>query len=153
MPPRTHPEAAEPDPSLLTPQGARRSGVTESEGRRYRLPDPKLLRKSGKGQGPDTANQDEIAKSLVESLGHFGVEAKIVGRVTGPRVTRHELRLAPGTKVSQGHAAQGRHRLRAGLDRHPHPGPDPRQAGRRRRGAQQAPPDGAPGRHLPPRPR
>ena len=75
--------------------------MTESEGRRYRLPDPKLLRKSGKGQGPDTANQDQIAKSLVESLGHFGIEAKIVGRVTGPRVTRHELRLAPGTKVSK----------------------------------------------------
>jgi S-DNA-T family DNA segregation ATPase FtsK/SpoIIIE len=75
--------------------------VTESEGLRYRLPDPKLLRTSGKGQGPDTSNQDEIAKQLVESLGHFGVEAKIVGRVTGPRVTRHELRLAPGTKVSR----------------------------------------------------
>ena len=99
--PEEQPGAAEPDPSLLTPQGARRSGVTESEGRRYRLPDPKLLRKSGKGQGPDTANQDQIAKSLVESLGHFGIEAKIVGRVTGPRVTRHELRLAPGTKVSK----------------------------------------------------
>ena len=99
--PEVQPEAIEPDPSLLTPQGARRSGVTESEGRRYRLPDPKLLRKSGKGQGPDTANQDQIAKSLVESLGHFGIEAKIVGRVTGPRVTRHELRLAPGTKVSK----------------------------------------------------
>ena len=93
--------ATEPDPSLLTPQGARRSGVTESEGRRYRLPDPKLLRTSGKGQGPDTSNQDEIAKLLVETLGHFGVDAKIVGRVTGPRVTRHELRLAPGTKVSR----------------------------------------------------
>ena len=75
------------DPSQLTPQGKRRSGVTESEGLRYRLPDPKLLRTSGKGQGPDTSNQDEIARLLVESLGHFGVEAKIVGRVTGPRVT------------------------------------------------------------------
>ena len=96
------PAPAEPDdPSLLTPQGKRRSGVTESEGRRYKLPDPKLLRTSGKGQGPDTSNQDEIARLLVETLGHFGVEAKIVGRVTGPRVTRHELRLAPGTKVSR----------------------------------------------------
>ena len=148
--PEEQPEVAEPDPSLLTPQGERRSGVTESEGRRYRLPDPKLLRTSGKGQGPDTSNQDEIAKSLVESLGHFGVEAKIVGRVTGPRVTRHELRLAPGTKVSTRDAAEGRHRLRAGVDRHPHPGPDPRQAGGRGGGAQQAPPHGVPRRHLPP---
>jgi DNA segregation ATPase FtsK/SpoIIIE, S-DNA-T family len=93
--------AVDEDPSLLTPQGSRRSGVTESEGRRYRLPDPKLLKTSGKGAGPDTSNQDEIARLLVETLGHFGVEAKTVGRVTGPRVTRHELRLAPGTKVSR----------------------------------------------------
>jgi DNA segregation ATPase FtsK/SpoIIIE, S-DNA-T family len=99
--PEAEPPIPESDPSLLTPQGKRRSGVTESEGRRYRLPDPKLLRTSAKGQGPDTSNQDEIARQLVESLGHFGVEAKIVGRVTGPRVTRHELRLAPGTKVSR----------------------------------------------------
>ena len=101
--PESEPEApvADVDPSLLTPQGARRSGVTESEGRRYRLPDPKLLKTSGKGAGPDTSNQDEIAGLLVETLGHFGVEAKTVGRVTGPRVTRHELRLAPGTKVSR----------------------------------------------------
>ena len=66
-----------------------------------RCPSPKLLRQSGKGQGPDTSNQDQIASTLVESLGHFGIEAKLVGRVTGPRVTRHELRLAPGTKVSK----------------------------------------------------
>jgi S-DNA-T family DNA segregation ATPase FtsK/SpoIIIE len=93
--------AAEDDPALLTPQGARRSGVTESEGRHWRMPDPKLLKTSSKGHGPDTSNQDEIARLLVETLGHFGVEAKILGRVTGPRVTRHELRLAPGTKVSR----------------------------------------------------
>jgi S-DNA-T family DNA segregation ATPase FtsK/SpoIIIE len=99
--PEADPPPVEPDPALLTPQGKRRSGVTESEGRRYRLPDPKVLRTSGKGQGPDTSNQDEIARLLVETLGHFGVEAKTVGRVTGPRVTRHELRLAPGTKVSR----------------------------------------------------
>jgi DNA segregation ATPase FtsK/SpoIIIE, S-DNA-T family len=95
------PVPVEEDPSLLTPQGARRSGVTESEGRRWRMPDSKLLKTSGKDHGPDTSNQDEIARLLVETLGHFGVEAKIVGRVAGPRVTRHELRLAPGTKVSR----------------------------------------------------
>ncbi len=89
------------DPALFTPQGKRRSAVTESEGLTYTLPEPKLLRQSAKGQGPDTSNQDEISRTLVESLGHFGIEAKLIGRVTGPRVTRHELRLAPGTKVSK----------------------------------------------------
>ena len=89
------------DPALFTPQGKRRSAVTESEGLTYSLPDPKVLRQSAKNQGPDTSNQDEISRTLVESLGHFGIESKLVGRVTGPRVTRHELRLAPGTKVSK----------------------------------------------------
>ena len=43
----------------------------------------------------------DLPQLLVETLGHFGIEAKLVGQVTGPRVTRHELRLAPGTKVSK----------------------------------------------------
>ena len=89
------------DPALFTPQGKRRSAVTESEGLDYALPDPKLLRQSAKGQGPDISNQDDISRLLVETLGHFGIEAKVVGQVSGPRVTRHELRLAPGTKVSK----------------------------------------------------
>jgi DNA segregation ATPase FtsK/SpoIIIE, S-DNA-T family len=85
----------------LTPQGLRRSSVTESEELGYRLPAPNLLRQASGGQAPDASNQDQVAKLLVETLGHFGIEADLVGRVTGPRVTRHELRLAPGTKVSK----------------------------------------------------
>jgi S-DNA-T family DNA segregation ATPase FtsK/SpoIIIE len=85
----------------LTPQGARRSAVTEAGPISYRLPDPGLLRRSGKGGRPDTSNQEQVAKLLVETLGHFGIEARVVGQVTGPRVTRHELSLAPGTKVSK----------------------------------------------------
>ena len=51
--------------------------------------------------GPDTTNQEQVAKLLVETLGHFGIDAEVVGKVTGPRVTRYELSLAPGTKVSK----------------------------------------------------
>src|SRR4029079_686089 len=36
-----------------------------------------------------------------EALANFGVEARVVGMVTGPRVTRYELQLAPGIKVSR----------------------------------------------------
>ncbi len=42
-----------------------------------------------------------MAQTLIETLGHFGIEASVVGRVTGPHITRYELRLAPGTKVSK----------------------------------------------------
>ncbi len=85
----------------LTPMGNRRSAVTESDEFDYRVPEPSLLKRSNGSQSPDASNQEQVAKLLVETLGHFGIDADVVGRVTGPRVTRHELRLAPGTKVSK----------------------------------------------------
>src|SRR5207344_1162240 len=49
-----------------------------------------------------TAEQSaRTAELLVTTLSHFGVEANIVGQISGPRVTRYELQLAPGTKVSK----------------------------------------------------
>src|SRR5437868_9757607 len=62
----------------------------------------KLLRHSqGDTARPDTADQDRVSTQLIEALGHFGVDAKVVGTITGPHITRYELRLAPGTKVSK----------------------------------------------------
>ena len=37
----------------------------------------------------------------MEALSHFNVEARVIGTVTGPHVTRYELRLAPGIKMSK----------------------------------------------------
>ncbi len=37
----------------------------------------------------------------MQALGHFGVEATVIGTVAGPHITRYELRLAPGTKVAK----------------------------------------------------
>ncbi len=85
----------------LTPQGNKR-GVTESEQISYRPPPARALEK-GKGadRGPDPRDHEIVGRKLVETLGHFGVEAKIVGIVSGPHVSRYELRLAPGTKVKK----------------------------------------------------
>jgi DNA segregation ATPase FtsK/SpoIIIE, S-DNA-T family len=85
----------------LTPQGNRRSGITESEELDYKLPNASILRQSRDRKGFNGGNQEQVAKQLVETLGHFGIESSIVGQVTGPRVTRYELSLAPGTKVSK----------------------------------------------------
>jgi DNA segregation ATPase FtsK/SpoIIIE, S-DNA-T family len=85
----------------LTPQGLRRSGVTESEQLDYKLPNPSLLRQSRDRKTFNGGNQEQTGKLLVETLGHFGIESNVVGQVTGPRVTRYELSLAPGTKVSK----------------------------------------------------
>ena len=51
--------------------------------------------------GPDTRDREATAKALLESLRHFGVEARLLGTVSGPHVSRYELQLAPGTKVSK----------------------------------------------------
>ncbi|HEY1521857.1 MAG TPA: DNA translocase FtsK [Solirubrobacteraceae bacterium] len=86
----------------LTPQGRYRSSVTDDPDFVWRLPSARfLVRSTGEAARPDTANQEQVARTLLETLGHFGISAQVVGRVTGPHITRYELRLAPGTKVSK----------------------------------------------------
>ena len=108
-------EADEPDPDAtavmarrpitsddLTPQGRLRGTVTDDPEFEWRLPSVSLLRRSSTEQlRPDTAGQAKTAARLIEALGHFGVEARIVGTVAGPHITRFELRLAPGIKMSK----------------------------------------------------
>ena len=92
-----------PEPeSGLTPMGKKRSAVTESDEIDYKAPEPKLLeRGKASDQGPDTRDREATSKALLEALGHFGVDAKLVGVVSGPHVSRYELQLAPGTKVGK----------------------------------------------------
>jgi S-DNA-T family DNA segregation ATPase FtsK/SpoIIIE len=92
------PQPAQPE---LTPMGAKR-GVTTSEEIEYRPPAAKLLdRGRAADKGPDPRDHEAVGAKLIETLGHFGVEARIVGIVSGPHVSRYELRLAPGTKVKK----------------------------------------------------
>jgi S-DNA-T family DNA segregation ATPase FtsK/SpoIIIE len=83
-----------------TPMGERRGEVTESEEIAYELPSAKLLERGKAERAPDTRDREAVGRLLLETLGHFGVKAEIVGTVIGPHVSRFELRLAPGTKVS-----------------------------------------------------
>jgi DNA segregation ATPase FtsK/SpoIIIE, S-DNA-T family len=88
------------DPVALTPMGTAR-GVTTSDEIDYRPPPAKALERGKGDKGPDPRDQEIIGRKLVETLGHFGVEAKIVGVISGPHVSRYELRLAPGIKVKK----------------------------------------------------
>jgi S-DNA-T family DNA segregation ATPase FtsK/SpoIIIE len=82
--------------------GEKRGGVTESEEIDYEPPNAEaVLERGAPDKGPDKKDHEAIAHTLLEALGHFGVEARIVGTVTGPHVSRYELKLAPGTKVSK----------------------------------------------------
>ena len=71
--------------------------------RRDRLPPAARegLERGKADPGPDTRDREATAKALLESLRHFGVEARLLGTVSGPHVSRYELQLAPGTKVSK----------------------------------------------------
>ena len=85
--PKPRKRAAAPDP---LPAGA------------FQLPDPAILRISPVDDAkPDTADQDRVRTALVEALGHHGVDAKVVGTVAGPHITRYELKLAPGIKMNK----------------------------------------------------
>jgi DNA segregation ATPase FtsK/SpoIIIE, S-DNA-T family len=88
------------EPVALTPMGQAR-GVTTSDEIAYRPPPAKVLEKGKADKGPDPRDHEAISRKLVEALGHFGVEAKIIGVVSGPHVSRYELRLAPGIKVKK----------------------------------------------------
>ena len=83
---------------------AYRPSVTDSPDFEWTVPDaarPEAL--VGGGGAADTAGQEKIAAQLIEALGHFGVEARVIGKVAGPH---HALRAAAraghrGRKVAQ----------------------------------------------------
>ncbi len=94
------PETSESSSVGTTPQGNLR-GVTTSEEIDYSLPSPRVLERGKGDKGPDPKDQQATGRKLIEALGHFGVDAKIIGVVSGPHVSLFELRLAPGTKVKK----------------------------------------------------
>jgi S-DNA-T family DNA segregation ATPase FtsK/SpoIIIE len=91
----TRADAAEPDQESLFDVTSEPAAVD------YRLPDRDLLRKSPPGGGPNGDHCARVADALVQTLANFGVDATVIGQISGPRVTRYELQLAPGTKVSK----------------------------------------------------
>src|SRR4051812_49415841 len=86
----------EPVPHELPP------APVQAEDVEWRLPEPQLLKRSSADQTkPDTAGQEKVSAQLLEALSHFGIDAKVVATVAGPHITRYELRLAPGIKMSK----------------------------------------------------
>jgi S-DNA-T family DNA segregation ATPase FtsK/SpoIIIE len=67
----------------------------------YQLPDRAILRRAPAANELSADVAGRTASALVQTLAHFGIDATMVGQISGPRVTRYELQLAPGTKVSK----------------------------------------------------
>ena len=66
----------------------------------YRLPPIDLLKTGGR-EGQSRRMLEETARQLEETLHHHDVNAQLTNIVPGPTVTRYEIELAPGVKVSR----------------------------------------------------
>jgi DNA segregation ATPase FtsK/SpoIIIE, S-DNA-T family len=66
----------------------------------WRLPPADLLKRA-KQQAVDEHEVDEAGAALVAALDAHGVTTRLVGRTVGPSVTRYELELGAGVKVSR----------------------------------------------------
>jgi DNA segregation ATPase FtsK/SpoIIIE, S-DNA-T family len=66
----------------------------------WRLPPAELLKRA-KPQSIDEHEVDEAGAALVAALDAHGVTTRLVGRTVGPSVTRYELELGAGVKVSR----------------------------------------------------
>ena len=64
-------------------------------------PRPGILKRSKATGGRGGQDHQRLSRQLVETLANFGIEARVIGMVSGPRVTRYELQLAPGIKVNR----------------------------------------------------
>ena len=66
----------------------------------YELPPLALLSTSG-SEGPNRRSLEQTASELEDALRQHGVDARLTRIVPGPTVTRYEIELAPGVKVSR----------------------------------------------------
>lgn len=68
----------------------------------YQVPHLSLLSDSFAEEKTDTKlSIDENVKILERTFTNFGINAKVVGIIQGPTVTRYEIRPAPGVKISK----------------------------------------------------
>ncbi len=67
----------------------------------YELPPLSLLEKGAKIEGESGDIIEASRKVIEQTLEHFKVEGKVVATISGPRVTRYEIMLAPNIKINK----------------------------------------------------
>ncbi|HVS86402.1 MAG TPA: DNA translocase FtsK, partial [Gaiellaceae bacterium] len=100
-PPFLPPSPLHSEPEPLVPEQPLLFDEVTAEHVEYRLPDSGVLHASPPRTGNSEETSARVADLLVQTLAHFGVDANVIGQISGPRVTRYELQLAPGTKVAK----------------------------------------------------
>ena len=95
-PPRPARPAKSAKPKECPPSSPKQAG---NDGE-YVLPPLDLLSTGGR-EGQSRAMQEETARRLEDTFRHHEVNARLTNIVSGPTVTRYEVELAPGVKVSR----------------------------------------------------
>lgn len=102
VPPARDAAAGDGDEEALAPLiPAAPLRVPEPDASGYVCPPIGLLRRTGGTTEQPREVIDRTSRLLEETLGHFGITATVADTTSGPRVTRYELQLAPGTKVGR----------------------------------------------------
>ena len=94
-----HDDGAAPTPVPAARAAAKGAG-SGSQRPRWKLPKRSVLKRSGTQQF-DRAQLSAGAEALVAALASHGVDTQVTGWEPGPTVTRYELKLGPGVKVSR----------------------------------------------------
>ena len=95
--PKTTPAAPRSGAAKVDPTPAT---VSRPSGGDYQLPPLELLSQGG-GEGQSRRMLEDTARELEETLRQHDVDARLTKIVPGPTVTRYEIELAPGVKVSR----------------------------------------------------
>ncbi|MBU8902208.1 MAG: DNA translocase FtsK [Victivallales bacterium] len=96
-----------PDSELNSAEPAIHSTVkgdalaTPKKQNEYILPPVTMLSKGPEASGESSADIDRCRSILQQTLESFNVDGQVSGIISGPRVTRYEVTLAPGVKVEK----------------------------------------------------
>lgn len=100
LPKQPQAPTAEKKTALIEEPAAEPADYKEKSYAGYQLPGHEYLLEP-ENDLKDETWMEEQGERLVEALSHFQIKAEIVGTVQGPAVTRFELRVAQGIKVSK----------------------------------------------------
>jgi len=92
------------NPSLTMPSSASSLTVSSSAATAGigKMPSFDLLQRADKVKNPISPEElEQVSRLLEEKLADFNIQAKVVDVLPGPVITRFELELAPGVKVSK----------------------------------------------------
>jgi len=98
--PKKGPKASTRAPKKPKPKQLPAPVPAAASGDGYVLPPLDIL-ESSREAGPDRTSLEQTAGELQDALTQHGVDARLTRIVPGPTVTRYEIELAPGVKVSR----------------------------------------------------